>query len=225
MAGDWYPDSLANRAAWHANFSTQAAATGTTHGLTSAQVTQIGTDAGEVSSALGYRETVRAFPQSWTEDETMLLAGPLGSAMPPVPTPPAAYAPTTTVPSIQARTRQYVGIIRAHPSYTAEIGELYGIIAARSRPPGTPTVKATALTDSKMRLAVGKARYDVVAIDSRRGGGAWEQIGISMTREYIDSRPPLVAGAPEIREYRCQGMQNNARVGGNSEIQSAVTVP
>jgi len=116
-------------------------------------------------------------------------------------------------------------LIRANLAYTPAIGESYGIVAPGARPPGLPLLVATALTASQVRLAVNKRRYDLVAIDSRRGGGAWEQIGVCQTTEFIDNRPPLTAGQPEIREYRAQGMQNNARVGGNSEIQSAVTVP
>ena len=46
-----------------------------------------------------------------------------------------------------------------------------------------------------------------------------------MTAEYIDARPPLVAGQPELREYRAQGMENNAPVGALSAVVSAVTVP
>jgi hypothetical protein len=65
----------------------------------------------------------------------------------------------------------------------------------------------------------------VLAVDSRRGGGSWEPIGVSQTAEYIDARAPLVSGQPEQREYRVQGMENNARVGATSAIASAVTVP
>lgn len=46
-----------------------------------------------------------------------------------------------------------------------------------------------------------------------------------MTAEYIDGRAPLVAGQPELREYRAQGMEQNARVGALSAVVSAVTVP
>ena len=65
----------------------------------------------------------------------------------------------------------------------------------------------------------------MLAVDSRRGGGGWEQIGVSQTDEYIDTRAPLSAGDPEVREYRVQGMENNARVGANSEVSTVSTVP
>ncbi len=41
----------------------------------------------------------------------------------------------------------------------------------------------------------------------------------------IDNTAPLVAGQPEQREYRVQGIENNVRVGALSGIVSVVTVP
>ncbi|MFN8138850.1 MAG: hypothetical protein U0R49_03515 [Fimbriimonadales bacterium] len=39
------------------------------------------------------------------------------------------------------------------------------------------------------------------------------------------SSSPRVTGQPETREYRCQGMEANARVGNLSATVSAVTTP
>ena len=55
--------------------------------------------------------------------------------------------------------------------------------------------------------------------------GFLDLIGISETAELIDGRQLLVAGQPEVREFRAQGRQNNARVGALSAFVSAVTVP
>ena len=226
MAGDWYPQRLADRIPWHANVDTNAQATGTAQGLSAAMKTSIGKDKLVVPIVVNFKEGVEAYAQAVTEWADLILNGPLGTPFPAVPTAP-------TVPTfeggdeaaIQPRHRQYRGIVTAHPLYTAEVGENYGYIAPEAPPAGVPSLQATALTASQVRLAVAKAGYSVVAIDSRRAGGAWEQIGVSMTAEYIDARPPLVAGQPELREYRAQGMENNARVGALSAVVSAVTVP
>lgn len=226
--GDWYPKKIADLIPWHANFNTQAAATGTTHGLTAGQVGQIATDNTIVAGCINYTEQVVAFAQSVTEWRDLLLSGPNGTVLPPVPTVPAAFSypgAGTVLASIEFRTRQYAALIRASVGYTAEIGEAYGIIGAQIVTPTTPELQAFALTASQVRLVIAKAGYDVLAIDSLRGGGGWEQIGISMTAEYIDMRAPLVAGQPEQRQFRCQGMENNVRVGAYSGIVSVVTVP
>lgn len=226
---DWYPIKLADRIPFHANLSVQATATGITHGLIAAEVTQIATDSTIVAGSINYTEQVVAFAQAVTEWRNLLLSGPNGTALPPVPTPPAAFVypagPAIVLASIEFRTRQYRAKIVASSGYTAEIGELYGIIGAEQVVPVTPGLQAFALTASQVRLVIAKGGYDILAVDSKRGGGGWEQIGVSQTAEYIDARAPLVAGQPEQREYRCQGMQNNARVGATSAIVSAVTVP
>jgi hypothetical protein len=53
----------------------------------------------------------------------------------------------------------------------------------------------------------------------------WEQVGFSQRAVYLDTRPPLVAGQPEQREYRVQGSVKNSRTGSLSDVASVVTVP
>ncbi len=118
-----------------------------------------------------------------------------------------------------------MGVVRASPNYGKSVGENYGIIAPESAPPGIPELAASALTNSRVRLKIAKAGYLILAIEMRRGGGHWAQIGVSQTAEYIDGLLPLVDGQPELREYRAQGLQKNSRVGAMSKIVSAVTVP
>jgi len=222
---DFYPDSLAARVAWHANFAAQAGSSGIAHGLSLLQVTQAGDDATEVANMVNATDTVHTFSQSWTQFATIMLEGDIHAPLPAIPIPPALYVLTSSAPGIEARTRLFAGIIRAHPTYTPEVGESFGIIGPAPGAAGTPSLKATAETNSHVRLKIAKQGYFLIAIDSRRGGGAWESIGPSQTATFIDSRPPLVAGQPEQRDYRCQGVVNNARVGGMSPVVSAVTVP
>jgi hypothetical protein len=225
---DWYPNQQAALITWHNNFSTQAATNGTTLGLSAGEVTQIAADADNVLIMLDGIEAANTYREALTAYKALLFNSPADTPTEPVPT-----APTTLVfgagddplPGIEARTREYARKIKASSAYTPDDGELYGIIAAEPAPPGTPTVLAEALTASQVRLKIGKEGYSVLAVDSRRGGGAWEQIGVSMTDEFIDTRAPLVDGAPEVREYLVQGMANNARVGPNSEVSTVSTIP
>lgn len=223
---DWYPSRIADLPPWHANFNTEAAASGTTHGLTAAEVTQINVDAGVVATVVNYAEAIDAFGQEVTAFKNDILRG---DHLAPMPALPVAPADLTVVigglPGIEARTRGYVSTIKASSAYTTAVGEAYGIVAPEPGVPGPPTVSATALPASQVRLAIGKAGYSVLAVDSRRGGGGWEQIGVSMTAEYIDTRAPLTPGTPEQREYRVQGMEENARVGFLSDVSIAVTTP
>lgn len=223
---DWYPQRLSERDSWHAGFDAQATATGTTFGLSAGDKAEIHVDSILVSLCADYDVVLRQYVEAWTEWRNLVLDGDPNAAFPNPPTQPSFVLPDENFkPGVQPRTRSKAGIIKADADYTPAVGEDYGIVSPAAPPAGVPSLVATALTASQVRLGVTKAGYSVVAIDSKRGGGAWEQIGVSMTAEYIDARAPLVAGQPEQREYRAQGMESNARVGALSAVVSAVTVP
>ncbi|MCH8336421.1 MAG: hypothetical protein IIC61_11095, partial [Proteobacteria bacterium] len=92
------------------------------------------------------------------------------------------------LPGIETRTRGMVATIKASPAYTTAIGEAYGVVRPAPGVPGTPEVVASALTASQVRLRITKAGYTVLAVDSRRGGGGWEEIGAGY---YFARRPPI----------------------------------
>ena len=61
-------------------------------------------------------------------------------------------------------------------------------------------------------------------IESRRGGGEWEEVGILATRGYRDTRPLLVAGQPEVREYRGRFWDGSEEISGEWSAVGTVTV-
>lgn len=226
IMADWYPAILAQRIPWHANFNTNAQATGTTYGLSAADKTDILNDAANVALVVNFKEAIDAYRQAVTEWAEIMLEGALGSPLPPLPTAPTP--PTFALGSksaIEARTRLYAGIVKADADYTPTIGENYGIVAA-AQPLGDVAVQSLeALSASQVRVRISKAGYATVALDSRRGGGAWEQLLVMTGATYTDVRPPLVPGQPEVREYRCQGYADNQRVGPVSAAETVVTTP
>lgn len=155
------------------------------------------------------------------------ISGDPNVAMPAEPTQPALTIPAEAfLPGIQARTRAFANVIKADADYTPAVGEDYGIVAPAAGGPGTPALKAFAVPgSSSVTLKISKAGHSVIAIDLRRGGGAWEQIGVSQTATFTDSTAALSAGQPETREYRAQGMSGNSRVGDLSAVVSVVTTP
>jgi hypothetical protein len=199
MATDYYPARRADRVAWHANFSTEAAANGTTLGLTAGNVAKIAEDATQVAANVAYGEAVDAFRQEVTGYLASVLEG---DPLAPMPTSPAAPAgltpPLPATPGIEARTRGFVAVIKASPNYTTAIGEAYGIVA-----PGgalaTPTLKASSVPgSSNVSLRIAKGGYSVIAIDMRRGGGDWAQIGVSQLATFVigEMRKGLLIIAP-----------------------------
>ncbi len=228
MAVDWYPRRIAELAEWHANFSTQATATGVANGLTAGEVTQIAADAAVVELLLNYNETVDAFTQAVTEHRRLLINSPEGTPLPPAPTPPVPIAlGLGAMTAIEARTREYANRIKASATYTPAIGDLYGIIATEEGAAGTPSVvKATALIDADVALKIKKNGHIAVAVDMRRHGGAWTQIGVSVGTTFVDTTEPTAPDGCEMREYRVQGMDSdNNRIGDVSPTVSIVTMP
>ncbi len=226
MAVDYYPARRADRVAWHANLAVEAAGNGTTLGLTAGQVTKIAEDSAQVVDNVAYTEAVDAFRQEVTAYVNSVLEGDPLAPMPPPPAAPAGLTPPLpATPGIEARTRGFVAIIKASPNFTQAIGEAYQIVA-----PGgalaTPSLKGAAVPgSSNVTLKIAKGGYSVIAIDMRRGGGDWVQIGVSQLATFVDSTPALVPGQPETREYRAQGMVANARTGDLSPTVSVVTTP
>ena len=227
-SGDWYPKTLALRPPWHANYNANAQATGTTYGLSAGDKTDAGNDAANVLALVNFKEALDAYAQAVTEWVDIILNGDPLAPMPPAPTAPSA--PTMGLgskPGVQARTRYQAGVIKADADATQEILELYGIVAPAPGPLADPSIDRATPTPgtSQVALSLNKGGYDVIAVDMKRGGGAFTQIGISQTATFTDTTAPLVPGQPEQREYRVQGMLQNARVGGLSATVSAVTVP
>lgn len=225
---DWYPTTLAALGPWHATFSAQATATGTTHGMTAGNVTQAADDAGVVDAVLDYDDALRSYTEAWTAWRDFVLFGDPDDAPIEVPTVPELSLPgeALVTPGIRTRTRGFANVIKASPSYETSVGEDYGIVAAAPAPPGPASiVSATALIDSDVALKISKAGFAAVAVDMRRGEGAFVQIGVSLTTTFVDETAPLVVGQPEVREYRIQGLEGNARVGDVSATVSVSTTP
>lgn len=227
MPNDWYPRRIAELAEWHNNFAAQAALSGTTYGLTGGEVSQIGTDAALVLALFNYNETVDNFTESVTAHRRAFLNTTIGSPPPVSPTPPAAFsAPLGSLAAVEARTRGYANRIKASANYNASVGELYGIIPAEPTGPGVPQIlQTTALIDADVALKIKTAGHTMIAVDMRRGGGDWTQIGATQTNTFIDTTNPLAEDGCEIREYRVQGMQGNNRIGEVSNIARIATMP
>src|SRR3972149_3819660 len=89
---DWYKKKLSELDSWHAAFSAQCAASGTTHGLSAGNVTQAATDATFVSALLNFDQQIRGFVQAWTEYRDAILRGDPAAALPGLPARPRARA-------------------------------------------------------------------------------------------------------------------------------------
>lgn len=168
--------------------------------------------------------------QTRTAYKNALKDGPLGAVPPPKPpqiTEPEH--PDVIAPGIMPRLRQLVARIKASPNYTESIGRDLGIIdEAPAAPVGPikPTAKAVPLPGGGVRIEFSKAGFDGVLIEGSRGGEAgFSRLATDNYSPYLDARPPLEAGKPEVRQYRLRYLQRDEPVGDWSDILSATTTP
>ena len=218
---------------WYRNFAARFAANATALGFTQAEVDAVQADDAMLSYLLGdLLPTYAAVLQAHTAYKNRIKDGPVGTtaaALPPAPTVPTA--PIAVPPGVVPRLRQLIARIKAAPAYTEAIGLDLGIAGSDGGADAPdlsarPTAKAHAIATSQVQIDFSKARFDGVLIESRRTGETgWTSLGIDNYSPYIDTRPLLGEGKPEVREYRLRYVLRDAPVGDWSDIISATARP
>jgi hypothetical protein len=205
----YYPKQIADQPEWHFNYADRLAENGAAMGLLAADVTASVNDSKHLGYALGaWLTKVREFGPGATGELETLKFGTGGTAFElPVFEPPAPPAGLTAVlPGALARIFKYVQTIKAAPGYTEGLGLLLGVVGEEDtvehiRPEFTLKTEAgDGCHCVKVRFK--KFGHYAVAVYSKRGNGGWELLGIDTASPYEDDRPLLVAGQPEIREYK-----------------------
>lgn len=225
-ATDWWPSTWAGLVAFFQNLHTQAGTHAATLGLTPGQLGAIATDRDMVIAMNDACNASNAYKEECTAYREIVVNAPLNTPLPAPPTLPPAFLPALgALAAIQARTRKLAEQIKAHNNYSVAIGQSLGIVGASSAPQDVRIVSAAAQGGSQVLVQLFMAGNETVAVFRRRGGGGFEQIGISNQATFLDTAGPLVAGQPETREYRCQAYVDNQLTGPLSDIVLVVTVP
>jgi hypothetical protein len=223
---DYWPASWAALVAFFQNLHAQLTTHQATLGITAGQLLEVAADRDLVIAMNDACNNSDAYAKECTAFREAVVNSTIGTGMPAAPTlPPAVVIALGALAATQARTRRLVNQVKAHNAYTQAIGQSLGIIGAEAAPQNVGIDSATPLTGSIVELNLFLAGFGTVAVRARRGGGAFEQIGISTQEIFTDSRAPLVAGQPETREYQVQAHQNNQLVGPSSPIVAVVTLP
>lgn len=195
---------------------------GATVGLSAGEITQAATDAATASMAVNGQSLYQSKGEEWTEYKRLILYGPLNTPLPGQPTPPTVgTVPLGALAAIVARFRQRADRIKAHPAYTPAIGEDCRIVAPVGGPPGTqkPVLQGVSETAFAVRLTFAMQGHDQIEIYSKRGTETeWTLITTDTSSPYVDGRDPLVAGQPEVRQYRARFKDNDLPVGDWSDV-------
>ena len=205
---EYYPSRIASQVTWLANYFTKLPTYGPICGVIAADVTASVNDAKWCYYVLGlWLSAVRAFAPSTTDAVDDVLTG-AGASVVVLPTfvPPALPAGVTAqLPGALNRIFELIAKMKLHAACTEAVETDMGIIGAEETAKAMPKFLTELLQGTGCqcaKLTFYKYGHMGVYIESRRGTGAWEMLGIDTDSPYTDERPLLAAGQPEVREYR-----------------------
>ena len=121
-------------------------------------------------------------------------------------------------PNTPALQRSITPFLAAHPAYTAAYGQQLGIIGPDDtclRRDGRDYGRqATDIGTAKPNLSsTDTARRDVSLYSKRDGDADFLFLARDTATPYIDNRPLLTAGKPEIREYKAMFALSDEEIG------------
>lgn len=224
----WLPKAQALRLVWLENYKLKLAIYVGTAGITVADVT-LAEDAYDAYAwTIARNEQLRALKEDLTAFKDILADGPIGTplgAYPAAPVFPAA--PGAVSAGIFPQIILQADRIRNTTGYTRPIGEDLGIEPIGSSVTlGDPLFTALALPNSEVRLDWVKSIASGVLVESQRGNEvSWTVLGVDNYSPYLDARPALVPGQPEVRRYRIRYIVGDEAVGSYSAIVTVTTIP
>ena len=225
MEGDSYlPNSEGGRLKWDKNFSSKLTVHGTTLGITKAQTDAVNADLIAYGFSIDYTEALSTAYHSSVLWKARMNKGPQTGAVVVYPTFVGPTVPTVIVDSgIFVRVSILVGQIKLHPNYTEAIGLDLGVVK-----PAINTDFSEYKPDLSVAISVGfpllkytRRKAEGLKIYGRRGTETTlTYLGTATKSSYLDSRPNLVAGVPEIRDYQAWYIDKDVIVGIISNVVS-----
>ena len=225
---DFIPSGDADFVIWLGNFVTKLTTVHNgTLGITAGQITALNADYANMRYIIAdYLPAFDAAKKNRVAYKDLMRKGKTETGVP-VPTTaqaiPAATvavsAPPATpaLPNIELRMRLLIRQIKANSFYTLAIGTDLRIVPPSSNTdPATakPKVVGVAKPSGAVVLTWTKGKYDGVLIECKRGT---ETTFVFLDKDfkspYVDTRPNLVAGVPELRTYRVRYLLDDQPVG------------
>jgi hypothetical protein len=205
---NYYPSRIGDQVNWLDNFSVKLPVHATGLALADPEVTAAVADAKWGKYVLGsWLTAVRNFSPSTTDAVDDVLTGEGGTVivLPTFAAPALPAGVTAQLPGTLTRIFALIASMKLSSGYTEAIGTDLGIVGSEATE--KPLPKFSAETEQGagcqcVHLRFAKYGHMGVYIESRRGAGTWEFLAIDTESPYEDERPLLVAGQPEVREYR-----------------------
>lgn len=184
------------------------------------------TDAEDDAHLMGFTVTsisvAKTYSKGWVELKDNARKGKGTTPIATFPDPVDISTPPTAVPpGIEGRFRERVRQIKANSAYTTEMGEDMGIVAPEDTSELNQPVLTIKLDISSPVLGFKKGKNDGVNIYSKRTGeDAFSLLTFRSKSPYKDTRPNLIPGTPETRQYYANFVKDDVEHGTSSMVAS-----
>ncbi|MCL5746393.1 MAG: hypothetical protein M1541_21090 [Acidobacteria bacterium] len=190
---DYLPTRDNDFLVWHDQFKAGLTAQAATFDLTEADTTALANENTELHAKISAAAAAAAAAQQTTKEKTAARQ------------------------AIERRVRALARRLKAHPAYTPALGAQLGIEGPEDTTDlsaSKPQLSATDQTGGVVELAFSKSRSDGVNLYSQRDGEAgFVFLARDTSSPYLDNRPLLAPGRPEVRRYKAVYVLNDQEIG------------
>ncbi|MCB1093791.1 MAG: hypothetical protein KDL87_19780, partial [Verrucomicrobiae bacterium] len=131
-------------------------------------------------------------------------------------------------PGALRRIFKLVQRIKHQPGGTAVVRQSLGLDTQPDHRQHTaPAIKLSLTRTGAAEIVVVRGNrwgHHGLLVQSRRGDGDWEEIGILGSRQFRDRRPLLDPGQPEVRHYRARFWDGSEELSGDWSPVATITV-
>jgi hypothetical protein len=167
---------------WHDRFKTTVTANLAALGLVAGDATQVNTDNTDIHAKVAASNLADTTAKQATADKN------------------------ASRKTVEAHARAMVRRIKAAPTYTVALGELCGIIGPENTTDlstAKPLIAGLDKRGGHVEISFNLLTSEGVNIYSQRDGDTdFKLLSRDTHSPYVDNRPMLVAGKPELRQYR-----------------------
>ena len=231
MVQSYMPHGDKEKETWMNNFDGKLPGYATKFGLTKDQLAIVHNDRLAFSYGLLEVEASKTFEHNCVTFKDDIRNGVETNLVSDFPVfVPPDNPPLAVAPGIFRRTGRFVTTLKANAAFTDAIGEDLGIIGADYQGKDNIEDYQTKLTVKQsggtVQLKYVKGDLDGIKLESKRGTETDFTLLDKITQTtFTDKRPVLVAGVPEVRQYRAWCIIKDEIVGQVSDVVSVTVTP
>jgi hypothetical protein len=190
---------------WHDRLKTAATAIGATLGISADDLTEIGEDNTAIHAKVSTASTASVTAKQANKDKD------------------------DTRQEIEGRVRKFAKRVKGHRNCTEALLIQLGLVGEEDTTDMTqqqPVLVGTPLGKGQVEIAFNKMLADGVNLYSQRDGDAgFVFLARDTWSPYVDNRPLLAAGKPEMRRYMAKFVIGDAEVGYESDSITVACTP